>query len=79
MKIESINDTLRDLSDSPTAVRVEGSFIILSYGLVDVYFNDSGRQVFVVTTDIPAPVTTPRDFWQRLVAAWNLILNKEQQ
>jgi len=77
MKIESINDTLRDLSDSPTAVRVEGSFIILSYGLVDVYFNDSGRQVFVVT-DTPATVTTPTTFWQRLVAAWNLIFNKEQ-
>lgn len=76
MTVTSINDTLRDLNEPLTGVRVEGSFFIMSYGLTEVYFNDQGRQVFCVHRDHP-PVEAPTSLWRRLVAAFHLIFQEQ--
>lgn len=79
MRVESINDTLRPMAEPLTSIRIEGSFIILRHGLLDVIYNDQGRQVFTLTLD-PPPVGTPMTFRQRVVAAFKFIFifSKEQ-
>ena len=83
MQVVSINDTLQHVDGClrvvPTAIRVEGSFVILSYGLTEIIYNDSGRAVFRVTLDpvipkVVAPLTLT--FRQRLSAAWNILFNR---
>jgi hypothetical protein len=70
LKVESINQTLRQ-SDGITAIRVEGSFLVLTYGGLhqdtDVYLNDQGREVLKVTR--PHHIHLPPSvsgFWFRL-------------
>lgn len=54
MKVSSINETIR-VTEGITDIRVDGSFIVLSYDATDVYYNDQGREVFAVEND-PVPV-----------------------
>jgi hypothetical protein len=82
LKVESINQTLRHPSGLDLdSVRVEGTYIVLTYGFgsVSVYYNDQGREVLRVrnplSTSYPAQVTNaiPPTFWRKVVMAWRLI------
>jgi hypothetical protein len=74
LKVESINHTLR-APDGITAIRVEGSFLVLTYGGfhddVEVYLNDQGREVLKVTRPHQVLLPSrPKRFW-KLFSKWS--------